>query len=176
MITLWLATGIIAKGAPVNPPIPGSGGGGARGGVPERWRIKIGDAEYSTFEEDWNKRPEPKDRDDEADEPSQIAAIEPDDIAPPAPEQWDGIDESALAALSLAAANNADVKLARLALDRATSARAKAENNVAEVARLRSALDAARRAAINAEIAAIRRAELARIDDEEAIFALMLLH
>jgi hypothetical protein len=53
---------------------------------------------------------------------------------------------------------------------------ANAAQNVAKIERLQAALTKARQDAIDAELAAIRRAEMARRDDEEAIFALMLLH
>jgi hypothetical protein len=151
--------------------IEGSGGGGARGSAKDRWRINIADVEYSTYEEDWLKPQEAESQP----EPVEIEAVEPLEQAPEPSRKWDGLDEQALASLNIAVARNADVIQASRALEQAKIA-ANAAQNVAKIERLQAALTKARQDAIDAELAAIRRAEMARRDDEEAIFALMLLH
>lgn len=169
MITLWLATGALSAPQVDKPSTLTQGGSG---GARKRWRVKIGDVVYSTYEEDWFDAVEAPQEPVEVVEPVLKMGAQPVQPA------WRGLPAEKRSNVTADKAEYS-ARLAAIqtqhALERAYLELKAAETN-AELSRWQDSLTRAQQAMVNARLEAQRKAEAARRDDEEALLALMFMN
>lgn len=193
MIALWLAAGLIAS-PPVVQKAEGAGAGSRsrqQHKEPEHWRIQVGDVVYTTFPPEYDPKPHPQpvavvEAEAPADEPPidqtvkvSARAVDPTPIYVEA--QRFAAEQQRVAAVE---AKERKQALAQAEAQARKEAKRKAEQEAKRSAeqaardRLAEQIERARLAALEeqrrAQIEAARLMELARIDEEESILALML--